>query len=97
MWSANNLTPHAVERSFVRDLDGAEVWVVVLVATFDINPDGTTTLAEQQLPVCTSPLYAGTPGRSSLLREPDIVLRKRGTDVLVDGFAHAPGGEPAKQ
>ncbi len=97
VWGTNNLTPHEVERTFVRDLDGAEVWVVVLVATFDINPDGTTTLAPEQQKACTSPIYAGDPGCSSLLREPDLVLRKTGTDVLVDGTAYAPDGKPAKE
>ncbi len=37
----NNKTPFAAERSWVRDRNGAEVWLVAVKGTFNILPDGT--------------------------------------------------------
>ena len=42
MWQIDNRTPFAAERGWVRDRDGAEVWLVAVKCTFDILPDGTT-------------------------------------------------------
>lgn len=94
MWSLVNHTPFAGERTWVRDRDGAEVWIVALKATFTIHPDGTTSIAERQEPVCRVPKYRGEPGKSSLLYEGDLERTKACTDVLLHGHAYAPYGEP---
>ncbi len=96
MWTLQNATRFQADRGFVRDLDGAEVWVVAVKGTFRIHPDGSTSLADEQLPVDRAPRYAGDPARSSLLADGDIVLRKRATDLVLHASAHAPGGEPAR-
>ena len=40
MWSVTNRTPYAAERCWVRDKNGAEVWLVAVKGTFLIGPDG---------------------------------------------------------
>jgi hypothetical protein len=94
MWQLENQTPFAAERSFVRDMDGAEVWLVAVKGTFAIKPNGELDLAEEQLPVCLSPRYLGEPGKSSLLYDTDLVHTKPGTDVVLLGRVYAPGGYP---
>lgn len=92
MWSLSNDTPLVAERGFLRDRDGAEVWIVIVAATHEIGLDGTVKLAEKQLPVCLAPQRCREGGFSSLLRESDLVLRKSTTDVLVLGHAYSPHG-----
>ena len=95
MWAADNNTPLPIERGFLRDLDGREVWIVVVKGAFDVRPDGSLRRAEKQLPPARSAEWAGEPGRSSLLHDADFVLTKSGTDVLVKGHAYAPRGRAA--
>jgi hypothetical protein len=97
MWQVDNRTPFAAERAWIRDRNGAEVWLVALKCTFDINPDGTTTISAEQPPVLRVPEYHGEPGRSSIKYEADLVLTKPTSDVLVVGHAHAPAGRPVTQ
>ena len=92
MWQIQNRTPFAAAQSWVRDLNGAETWLVVVKASFDIHPDGTTTVAPEQPEVVRSPVYRGEPGQSSLLYDNDFVLGKVTTDVVVNGTAWAPRG-----
>ena len=93
MWQADNRTPFAAERGWVRDRDGAEVWLVAVKATFDIKSDGTTEIAKDQPPVLRAPEYHGEPVKSSIKYEADLVLRKKTTDIIVVGHAHAPSGK----
>lgn len=90
VWNLVNETPFAAERCFLRDTDGAETWIVMIRATFVIHPDGTTTRAGEQVPVCLAPEYTGAAGRSSLRYESDIAGAKQGTDILLNGNAYAP-------
>ena len=41
MWVAENNTRFRIERGFLRDRNGGEVWITVVKGTFDIRPDGT--------------------------------------------------------
>src|SRR5262249_31792784 len=90
-----NNTPFQCERAALVDRAGNQVWSVVIKATYLLKADGTTEVAPEQEPVCRSPRYAGEPGRSSLLREAELVPEHPGTDVTVLGTAYAPGGKPA--
>jgi hypothetical protein len=90
MWQVDNRTPFAAERGWVRDRDGAEVWLVAVKATFDIKPDGSTEVAQDQPPVLRVPEYHGEPGKSSIRYEADLVLTKKTSDIIVVGQAHAP-------
>ncbi|HEX3696356.1 MAG TPA: DUF2169 domain-containing protein [Polyangia bacterium] len=96
MWQIQNRTPFAVGQGWIRDRDGAETWLVVVKATFDILPDGSTKVSPAQPKVIYSPVHRGEPGASSLLLENDFVLGKKTTDVVVNGTAHAKGGAPVR-
>ena len=95
MWQVDNRSPFAAERGWVRDRDGAEVWLVAVKASFDIRPDGSTEVAKVQPPVLRAPVYHGEPGQSSIKYEADLVLGKKTTDIIVVGHAHAPPGSAA--
>ena len=97
MWQVDNRTPFAAERGWVRDRDGAEVWLVAVKCTFDIRPDGTTEVSQDQPPVLRIPEHHGEPGKSSIKYEADLVLTKKTTDVLVVGHAHARGDRPVTE
>jgi hypothetical protein len=97
VWQIDNRTPFAAERGWVRDRDGAEVWLVAVKATFSIKPDGTAEVAEEQPPVLRLPEHYGEPGKSSVRYDADLVLTKKTTDVIVVGHAHAPEGRPVAQ
>ena len=97
MWTITNRTPFAAERCWVRDKDGAEVWLVAAKGTFDIAPDGTLSLAEEQQEVRIPPEFRGDPGETSLLYDSDLVHKKSATDILLHGHAYAPGGKPTTQ
>lgn len=93
MWELVNHTPFSAERAFVRDKNGAEVFLVVVKGTFTINPDGSVNLAEKPVDVSTAPEYVSEPGKSGLKSESDLVLMKPNTDVILHGHAYAPEGE----
>jgi hypothetical protein len=93
MWQLVNNTPFAAERAFVRDQNGAEVWLVAVKGTYDIKPDGTTALAEKQIEVCMAPEYFGVPGKSSLRYESDLV-HTAAYRCHLHGHAYAPNGRP---
>lgn len=97
MWQIVNRTPFEVEGGWVRDRDGAETWLIAVKATFDINPDGSTEVSQEQPPVLRVPEYYGEPGKSSIKYEADLILTKKTTDVLVIGHAYAPGGKPVTE
>jgi len=93
MWQLNNHTPFAADRAFVRDRNGAEIWLVAVKATFIIHSNGSTEIAAEQPPVTLAPHYRGDPVASSLLFDSDLVRTKTATDVLVHGHAYAPEGQ----
>ncbi|MAR89387.1 MAG: hypothetical protein CML06_00690 [Pseudomonadales bacterium] len=97
MWALNNKTPFAPERTWSRDPNGWHQWIVAVKATYDLAPDGEPTLAEAQTEPLLAPEYYGEPGLSSLRYDADLVPTKPGTDVLVNGTAHAPGGKPSTE
>jgi hypothetical protein len=97
MWQIENRTPFSAAQGWVRNRRGAEVWLVVVKATFDILPDGTTRVAAEQALPRRLAEYHGEPGNSSIRHESDFVLTKKTTDVLVVGHARAPYDSPVEQ
>ncbi len=97
MWIAENNTPFPIERSFLRDREGGEVWITIVKAAFDIRPDGTLRAAkgEHQVSPARVAKWSGEPGKSSLLHDTDVIIGKAGTDILIKGHACAPRGRPA--
>jgi hypothetical protein len=97
MWQLDNRTPFAVDRDWVRDRDGSEIWLVAVKATFDIRPDGGMEVSPVQPPVLRVPVHHGEPGKSSIKYEADLILTKKTTDVVLVGHAYAPPGATVKQ
>jgi hypothetical protein len=95
MWAVKNQTQFKAERTFARDRDGAEIWIVAVRATFSIADHGVVALAEEQQAACLAPKYFGDAGKTSLQYDMDLVRTKPGTDLLIHGHAHAPGGRPS--
>ena len=77
--------------------DGDQFWVVIVKATYLLNEDGSIDPHPQPEPVCLSPLYSGEPGKSSLLREGEMVFDHPGTDVTLLATAHAPYEIPVRE
>lgn len=96
MWAVINTTPYAADRTWVQDKDGNKIWLVVVKATFDVLPNGSTRLAKEQLPPLQQGQHTGEPGQSSLTFESDLLGIKPTTDILLLGKAWAPGGTPAQ-
>lgn len=94
LWTADNYTPFAIGRAFVRDREGRETWVVATRGTFSIRSDGSIMVAEQQEPVSRVPRYLGDSATSGLLFDSDFVFSKLATDVVVVGEAWASRGRP---
>ena len=91
-----NQTPYEAERAWVRDSNGAERWIVAVKGTFNIHPDGTTSLAAKQDGVTLAPVYAGASDRRHLLYDTDLTHRKPTTDVIVHGHAYNHQNKPAQ-
>ncbi len=97
MWMVNNQTPFATERTWVRDKNGAEVWLVAIKGTYDIQPDGSLLVAEEQEAVNIAPKLREGSETPSLLYDTDLPHKKANTDVLVEGHAYAPKGQPTRK
>ena len=95
MWALTNKTPFAAERTWGRDKDGAEVWLVAVKGTFLISANGHTQLADEQMEVCFAPKFRCEPEQSSLLYDSDLLITKSSTDIILHGHAYAPRGLPA--
>ena len=85
-----NKTPLNAAPFILLDHTGAETLLVVMKGTWSIGKDGILTVADEQMPVMSEPLYSGEPGQSSLIYDTDIVLEKPGTDCVLIGHAWAP-------
>ncbi|HDH04680.1 MAG TPA: DUF2169 domain-containing protein [Nitrospirae bacterium] len=94
MWALTNNTPFKAERTWVRDKNGAEVWLVAVKGAFSIAPDGSIQLAEEQEEVNIAPKFRGDPQSASLLYDTDLPHTKKNTDILIEGHAYAPHGQP---
>jgi hypothetical protein len=92
MWQVDNRTSFAAERSWVRDRNGAEIWLVAVKCTFDVKADGSTEPSAEQPPVLRVAEHHGDPGKSSLKYDADLVPTKTATDIVVVGHAYAPQG-----
>src|SRR5262245_24825044 len=97
MWMLDNRTPFGAQRNWFLDKNGEQHWVVAVRGTFNIKPDGATKIAEQQEPPQFLPICLGEIGLSSMLYEFELSGPKKGTDVVLNGHAYAPGGKPVTQ
>jgi hypothetical protein len=93
----DNRTPFDATTFVFPDLDGQELLLVVMAATF-IAPDGTELrLADEQSPIRTADEYRGDPAKSSVTYEADVAYVKPFVDVIVNGHAYASRGKATKQ
>jgi hypothetical protein len=97
MWELINTTPFAAERTWVRDHEGGELWVVVVKASYTILPDGGLQLCREQADVTRSPVYSGEPGKSPLYEDSETERRKPGWDLILHGTARVPEGHPVRR
>jgi hypothetical protein len=97
MWSITNRTPFNVKKTWGRDKDGVHEWIVAVKGTFDIKPDGSVKLAEEQLDPLMVPEYVGEAGKSSLRYDADLTAPKPTTDVVANATAYAPRGRPSTE
>jgi len=65
MFIVDNHTRYAADRTAIIDTRGAVLWVVVVKATYDVAPNGSTSLAKEQNPPVVAAIYTGEPGRST--------------------------------
>lgn len=87
-----NNTGYSAARACLVNRDGDQVWVVVVKVTYLLNDDGTVKEHPEQEAVTLGPVFLGEPGKSSLLREGELVTSHPGTDVTLLANAHAPAG-----
>lgn len=78
------------------DRHGYQHVLAVVKVTFTIGDDGKCAIAKEQQSITYADEYYGEPGLSSVRYESDFALHKPATDVVVNGTAYAPGGEPAR-
>ena len=94
MFQLNNLTPFTADRALITNLEGDHLLVVGVKATFDLKANNPPELAAVQDPVTVTPLFVGDDAQATMLRDVELTMDHDGTDVVVNGIAHAPGGKP---
>jgi hypothetical protein len=90
MLQLNNQSRFVPSVSVLADQGGVDTLYVVVRGTFSLTPMPVV-LPEQTAPVATD-VYWGEPAASSLRYASDVHVGKAGTDVVLIGSAHAPGG-----
>jgi hypothetical protein len=83
--------------SMAIDVSAREHLVVVIKGTFrmPVESGGRLLLHEEQVPLVMSDVFFGEPGLSAPKYEVDFAPRKPRCEVLLNGNAYAPGGQPA--
>jgi hypothetical protein len=92
MWQVDTTTPYACLGYFVRDREGAEVWAIAVVASFEIASDGAP-IECAQAPPLLAPMYRDDGAREMLL-DSDLCPFRPGADFILAGQACAPEGAP---
>jgi hypothetical protein len=84
----HNHTPFAFSPMFLADKDGQPLFVPLLKATYSIDDEAVLRVAEQQRPVVVGGEFWGPPESSSYKFEPEGVVTKPATDVVLIGHAY---------
>ncbi len=92
MLQFKNGTPFPGTIYLLPDADGIDSLFTVVKATLTVGER--VARAGEQAPIILADEHHGEPGESSVRRPADISLTKPGTDVLLLGTAHGPGGRP---
>ena len=92
MWRHDNQTPFAAGHTWIRDTQGAEIWIVAVKASYELLPDGRMRVARHQ-PAINTGTVLHEDGVSPLF-ETDLGPPKPATDVWLAGHAYSQSGEP---
>jgi pSer/pThr/pTyr-binding forkhead associated (FHA) protein len=90
-----NDTPFPTALLYWEDENGRATLTLILKATFTIGSP--VTVAREQLAILRTDVHHGGDASRSVRFESDLVPRKRHTDVVLVGRAHAPQHRPVKQ
>jgi hypothetical protein len=90
----HNKSPFASELFSFPDIEGQEVLLLVIAATFACDDVRQFHPVDPQPPVCVADEHYGDPTSTSIRFEADVALEKPWVDVIVNGTAYAPGGRP---
>ncbi|CAM5372242.1 hypothetical protein MAUB1S_06375 [Mycolicibacterium aubagnense] len=89
-----NHTPFPNFRYYSRDNKNQEFGIIIAKATYELAPSGRLLLAEEQAPMVFTDLCHGAVNVTSLWHPSDMVPHKPATDIIVNGVARVPGGQP---
>ena len=89
MWEINNTTGYKASAIILREKEGAEILVIIVKATFEIEEDSSVKLAGEQVDPVLVPESRGDPATSSLIYDTDFVTTKPTTDVVLHGHAYS--------
>ncbi|MDX8467175.1 DUF2169 domain-containing protein [Mesorhizobium sp. VK23B] len=93
-----NRTPFASATHVQANADGQEVFLAMFSASFEAREQGAELKpADEQLPVALGDVPFGDPALSSNRYEADIVAEKPTAEVIVNGTAHSPKGNPVRE
>lgn len=92
-----NRTPFDAAMNVQVDLDGQEVLVVIFSASFFSSGNGELVPPKEQLPVTLCDVWWRDPASSSTRYEADVVPVKPTAEIIVNGTAHAPNGNPVRE
>lgn len=91
-------TRYPAQFTMAMDGTGREHLLLVAKGTFDFpEPGGVAKRAKEQRPLIFADEYTGAPGFSAPLWETDFAFRKARCDVVAQGAAYAPDGQPAER
>lgn len=97
MQISTNTTGMEAGLTVATDKDGRDHCVVVVKGTFVVEQDGTVALAEEQASLVYADEHYGDPGTTSIRYECDFAPSKPRADVLVNGHAVSPTGQPIRE
>ena len=92
-----NTTPFLAELFVFTDKYGRKRCIVVVKASFDVDPNGECRPAAEQLPFVYADEHYGDPGTTSIRYESDFAPVKPRAEVLVKASAIASGDRPVTQ
>jgi hypothetical protein len=97
MQITSNTTSMQAGLTVALDKHGRDHCVVVVKGTFTVEPDGSTHLAEEQSPLVYADVHHGDPATTSIKYECDFAPNKPRADIIVNGHAVSPTGEPVEE
>lgn len=92
-----NNTPFTCQQLPLLDKKGANILRIVLKAGYHFTLDWRLHVAENQPEIVMEDKWRGEPGQSSVRYESDVTLDKPHTDLVINGYAHAPRGRAVRR